>query len=110
MHRHVLSVSYGSAAPLRTRHCESYQGACIDTQGVEQSEWDSSSSCTAAAETYAFGEHTAGESGSSCKRGANRWGANSLLDFIAFGEPADGTAEWVKPSSPHRSTSAGDIW
>jgi len=43
----------------------------------------------------------AGESGSASVHGANRLGANSLLDLVVFGrQSADTTAELVKPNSP----------
>eukprot|EP00929_Paragymnodinium_shiwhaense_P029232 TRINITY_DN167_c0_g1_i2.p2 TRINITY_DN167_c0_g1~~TRINITY_DN167_c0_g1_i2.p2 ORF type:complete len:631 (-),score=155.52 TRINITY_DN167_c0_g1_i2:179-2071(-) len=43
----------------------------------------------------------AGEAGSASVHGANRLGANSLLDLVVFGrQSADTTAELVKPSSP----------
>merc|ERR1712061_58307 len=43
----------------------------------------------------------AGESGSASVHGANRLGANSLLDLVVFGrQAADTTAELVKPNSP----------
>merc|ERR1711997_771082 len=42
----------------------------------------------------------AGESGSASVHGANRLGANSLLDLVVFGrQAADTTAELVKPNS-----------
>merc|ERR1712113_1021877 len=44
---------------------------------------------------------SAGESGSASVHGANRPGANSLLDLVVFGrQAADTTAELVKPNSP----------
>merc|ERR1712125_133807 len=44
---------------------------------------------------------SAGESGSASVHGANRLGANSLLDLVVFGrQAADTTAEIVKPNSP----------
>merc|ERR1712066_1112402 len=44
---------------------------------------------------------SAGESGSASVHGANRLGANSLLDLVVFGrQAADTTAELVKPNSP----------
>merc|ERR1712050_174844 len=44
---------------------------------------------------------SAGESGSASVHGANRLGANSLLDLVVFGrQAADTTAEFVKPNSP----------
>merc|ERR1712226_361639 len=43
----------------------------------------------------------AGEAGSASVHGANRLGANSLLDLVVFGrQAADTTAELVKPNSP----------
>merc|ERR1711965_594462 len=43
----------------------------------------------------------AGEAGSASVHGANRLGANSLLDLMVFGrQAADPTAELVKPNSP----------
>merc|ERR1711994_837535 len=43
----------------------------------------------------------AGESGCASVHGANRMGANSLLDLVVFGrQSADTTAELVKPNSP----------
>lgn len=43
----------------------------------------------------------AGECGSASVHGANRLGANSLLDLVVFGrQAADTTAETVKPNSP----------
>merc|ERR1712232_1056609 len=42
-----------------------------------------------------------GEAGSASVHGANRLGANSLLDLVVFGrQAADTTAELVKPNSP----------
>merc|ERR1719190_290704 len=42
----------------------------------------------------------AGESGSASVHGANRLGANSLLDLVVFGrQAADTTAELVRPNS-----------
>merc|ERR1712032_1149610 len=42
----------------------------------------------------------AGEAGSASVHGANRLGANSLLDLVVFGrQAADTTAELVKPNS-----------
>merc|ERR1712113_807647 len=42
-----------------------------------------------------------GEAGSASVHGANRLGANSLLDLVVFGrQSADTTAELVKPNSP----------
>merc|ERR1712186_69340 len=44
---------------------------------------------------------SAGESGSASVHGANRLGANSLLDLVVFGrQAADTTAELVKSNSP----------
>merc|ERR1712048_1251246 len=44
---------------------------------------------------------SAGESGCASVHGANRLGANSLLDLVVFGrQAADTTAEIVKPNSP----------
>merc|ERR1711998_701239 len=43
----------------------------------------------------------AGEVGCASVHGANRLGANSLLDLVVFGrQSADTTAELVKPNSP----------
>merc|ERR1712232_1261296 len=43
----------------------------------------------------------AGEAASASVHGANRLGANSLLDLVVFGrQAADTTAELVKPNSP----------
>merc|ERR1712190_293401 len=43
----------------------------------------------------------AGESGCASVHGANRLGANSLLDLVVFGrQAADTSAELVKPNSP----------
>jgi len=43
----------------------------------------------------------AGEAGSASVHGANRLGANSLLDLVVFGrQAADTTADLVKPNSP----------
>merc|ERR1719510_984765 len=43
----------------------------------------------------------AGEAGSASVHGANRLGANSLLDLVVFGrQSADTSAELVKPNSP----------
>merc|ERR1711948_182531 len=43
----------------------------------------------------------AGENGCASVHGANRLGANSLLDLVVFGrQAADTTAELVKPNSP----------
>ncbi len=50
------------------------------------------------------GLHAAGESSSASVHGANRLGANSLLDVVVFGrQAADTTAELVKPNSPQFS-------
>jgi len=47
------------------------------------------------------GLYAAGESSSASVHGANRLGANSLLDLVVFGrQAADTTAELVKPNSP----------
>ncbi len=47
------------------------------------------------------GLYAAGESSSAAVHGANRVGANSLLDLVVFGrQAADTTAELVKPNSP----------
>jgi succinate dehydrogenase (ubiquinone) flavoprotein subunit len=47
------------------------------------------------------GLYAAGEAGSASVHGANRLGANSLLDLVVFGrQAADTTAELVKPNSP----------
>merc|ERR1712019_310749 len=47
------------------------------------------------------GLYAAGEAGCSSVHGANRLGANSLLDLVVFGrQAADTTAELVKPNSP----------
>merc|ERR1712144_124041 len=47
------------------------------------------------------GLFAAGEAGCSSVHGANRLGANSLLDPVVFGrQAADTTAELVKPNSP----------
>merc|ERR1712066_805256 len=44
---------------------------------------------------------SAGESGCASVHGANRLGANSLLDLVVFGrQSADTTAQLVKPNSP----------
>merc|ERR1712113_1046816 len=44
---------------------------------------------------------SAGEAGCASVHGANRLGANSLLDLVVFGrQAADTTAELVKPNSP----------
>lgn len=53
----------------------------------------------------------AGEAGSASVHGANRLGANSLLDLVVFGrQAADTTAELVKPNSPpvHIPQNAGE--
>jgi succinate dehydrogenase (ubiquinone) flavoprotein subunit len=50
----------------------------------------------------------AGEAGSASVHGANRLGANSLLDLVVFGrQAADTTAELVKPNSPPVKLPAG---
>merc|ERR1712031_88138 len=47
------------------------------------------------------GLYAAGEAGCASVHGANRLGANSLLDLVVFGrQAADTTAEMVKPNSP----------
>merc|ERR1719284_1164336 len=47
------------------------------------------------------GLYAAGEASSASVHGANRLGANSLLDIVVFGrQAADTTAELVKPNSP----------
>jgi succinate dehydrogenase (ubiquinone) flavoprotein subunit len=52
-------------------------------------------------ETVVPGLLAAGESGCASVHGANRLGANSLLDLVVFGrQAADTTAELVKPNSP----------
>jgi len=52
-------------------------------------------------ETIVPGLLSAGESASASVHGANRLGANSLLDLVVFGrQAADTTAELVKPNSP----------
>merc|ERR1712118_491823 len=52
-------------------------------------------------ETIVPGLLAAGEAGSASVHGANRLGANSLLDLVVFGrQAADTTAELVKPNSP----------
>merc|ERR1711972_162841 len=53
----------------------------------------------------------AGEAGSASVHGANRLGANSLLDLVVFGrQAADTTVELVKPNSPpvHLPATAGE--
>merc|ERR1719331_720992 len=51
-------------------------------------------------ETIVPGLLAAGEAGSASVHGANRLGANSLLDLVVFGrQAADTTAELVKPNS-----------
>merc|ERR1719162_454769 len=53
----------------------------------------------------------AGEAGSASVHGANRLGANSLLDLVVFGrQAADTTAKLVKPNSPpvHIPANAGE--
>lgn len=55
----------------------------------------------AGGESIIDGLYAAGESGSASVHGANRLGANSLLDLVVFGrQSADTTAELVKPNSP----------
>merc|ERR1712038_1597181 len=50
----------------------------------------------------------AGENGCASVHGANRLGANSLLDLVVFGrQAADTTAELVKPNSPPVAIPAG---
>merc|ERR1719367_2162693 len=52
-------------------------------------------------DTIVPGLLAAGEVGCSSVHGANRLGANSLLDLVVFGrQAADTTAELVKPNSP----------
>lgn len=47
------------------------------------------------------GLYAAGEASSASVHGANRLGANSLLDLVVFGrQAADTTAQFVKPNSP----------
>jgi succinate dehydrogenase (ubiquinone) flavoprotein subunit len=47
------------------------------------------------------GLYAAGEAGCASVHGANRLGANSLLDLVVFGrQAADTTAQVVKPNSP----------
>mmetsp|Transcript_61666 Transcript_61666/g.147137 ORF Transcript_61666/g.147137 Transcript_61666/m.147137 type:complete len:630 (+) Transcript_61666:84-1973(+) len=54
-----------------------------------------------ASNTIVPGLLAAGESGCASVHGANRLGANSLLDLVVFGrQAADTTAELVKPNSP----------
>merc|ERR1712187_384090 len=54
-----------------------------------------------ACNTVVPGLLAAGEVGSASVHGANRLGANSLLDLVVFGrQAADTTAELVKPNSP----------
>merc|ERR1719460_1557882 len=51
--------------------------------------------------TVVPGVLAAGEAASASVHGANRLGANSLLDLVVFGrQAADTTAELVKPNSP----------
>merc|ERR1711871_1680286 len=51
----------------------------------------------------------AGEVGCASVHGANRLGANSLLDLVVFGrQAADTTAELVKPNSPPMPKNAGE--
>merc|ERR1719361_1584804 len=51
--------------------------------------------------TIVPGLFACGESGCASVHGANRLGANSLLDLVVFGrQSADTTAELVKPNSP----------
>merc|ERR1711998_775863 len=57
--------------------------------------------CLRANEEIVPGLLAAGEAGSASVHGANRLGANSLLDLVVFGrQSADTTAELVKPNSP----------
>merc|ERR1712125_85040 len=52
-------------------------------------------------DTIVPGLLAAGEAGCASVHGANRLGANSLLDLVVFGrQAADTTAELVKPNSP----------
>merc|ERR1719171_552946 len=52
-------------------------------------------------ETIVPGLLAAGEAGCASVHGANRLGANSLLDLVVFGrQAADTSAELVKPNSP----------
>merc|ERR1711972_182528 len=52
-------------------------------------------------DTIVPGLLAAGESGCASVHGANRLGANSLLDLVVFGrQAADTSAELVKPNSP----------
>jgi len=54
-----------------------------------------------ACNTIVPGLLAAGEAGSASVHGANRLGANSLLDLVVFGrQAADTTASLVKPNSP----------
>eukprot|EP00913_Durusdinium_trenchii_P019412 g18250.t1 len=54
-----------------------------------------------AEDTIVPGLFAAGEAGCASVHGANRLGANSLLDLVVFGrQAADTTAELVKPNSP----------
>merc|ERR1712176_1257364 len=54
-----------------------------------------------ACNTIVPGLLAAGEAGCASVHGANRLGANSLLDLVVFGrQAADTTAELVKPNSP----------
>merc|ERR1712087_970288 len=54
-----------------------------------------------ACNTVVPGLLAAGEAGSASVHGANRLGANSLLDLVVFGrQSADTTAQLVKPNSP----------
>merc|ERR1719190_94140 len=54
-----------------------------------------------ASDTIVPGLLAAGEAGCASVHGANRLGANSLLDLVVFGrQAADTTAELVKPNSP----------
>merc|ERR1712100_74780 len=60
-------------------------------------------------ETIVPGLLAAGENGCASVHGANRLGANSLLDLVVFGrQSADTTAELVKPNSPPVTLSPTD--
>jgi len=57
--------------------------------------------CLRGDESIVPGLYSCGESASASVHGANRLGANSLLDLVVFGrQAADTTAEHVKPNSP----------
>merc|ERR1712038_623698 len=61
-----------------------------------------------ASNTIVPGLLAAGENGCASVHGANRLGANSLLDLVVFGrQAADTTAELVKPNSPAVAIPAG---